>query len=398
MVCASATFADVREINFLEAHSVVKSKRIGTGMLTGMLILSVLVAPPIAGAVGDSAATTPATVAQSEGATPSVYWGAYLGARPEDTRALDTFEELANKRMAIIQSGQPWFRRGSYVPFQASYFQTIRDRGAIPLLDWAAWDTCCGSEQPQFQLRSIALGAHDAYLTEWARAAKAWKHPFFLRLNPEMNGWWSPWSEQANGNVPGESIAAWRHIVDLFRAQGATNATWVWCPNIEGQFSTPLDQLYPGDDYVDWTCMDGYNWGTDRNNSWQTFRQVFSGSNYNGGQDTYNDLLTLAPSKPIMIGETASSENGGSKGPWITQALGDDLLTRYPQVKALLWFNWNANDPNLGWNIDSSPEAQAAFADAIAQPAYAANNYKNLSVSPIPPPDALVTAASEPAP
>ncbi|MDQ6673867.1 MAG: hypothetical protein M3069_24515 [Chloroflexota bacterium] len=376
----------------------MKSKRIGAGILTGALVCSVLAAPPIAAAVGDAAAATSSTVAQSVSAQPSVYWGAYLGARPEDSQALDTFEQLANKRMAIIQWGQPWWRRGAYEPFQTSYFQRIRDRGAIPLLDWAAWDTCCGSEQPQFQLRSIVLGSHDAYLTQWARAAKAWGHPFFLRLNPEMNGWWSPWSEQANGNVAGDSIAAWQHIVDLFRAQGATNVTWVWCPNIEGQYSTPLDQLYPGDDYVDWTCMDGYNWGTDRNNSWQTFRQVFSGSNYNGGRDTYNDLLSLAPSKPIMIGETASSENGGSKAPWITQALATDLLTRFPQVKALLWFNWNANDPTLGWNIDSSPEAQAAFAEAIGLPAYAANDYRSLSVSPIPPPDALVTASNDQAP
>jgi hypothetical protein len=95
-----------------------------------------------------------------------------------------------------------------------------------------------------------------------------------------------------------------------------------------------------------------------------------------------------------MIGETASSENGGSKSAWITQALSKDLLAMFPQVKALLWFNWNANDPELGWGIDSSPEAQSAFADAIGQPAYASNDYRSLSVSPIPPPDALATAAT----
>ena len=78
-----------------------------------------------------------------------------------------------------------------------------------------------------------------------------------------MNGWWRPWSEQANGNHPGEFVAAWRHVVDIFRAQGATNVTWVWCPNIVGPKSQ-LTGLYPGDNYTDWVCMDGYNWGTDR--------------------------------------------------------------------------------------------------------------------------------------
>jgi hypothetical protein len=372
---------------------VVNRKGIGPGVLAGALLFSLFGAAPIASAVGDTASTP--RLAQPLSAPPSVYWGGYVGGWPEDTSAIDTFEQAATKRMSIIQWGQPWWRRGSYQPFQTAYFQQVRDRGGIPLIDWASWDTCCGPEQPEFNLQTIVNGDHDEYLTSWAQAARLWGHPFFVRLNPEMNGWWSPWSEQVNGNSPGDYVAAWQHVVDVFRGQGATNVTWVWCPNIIGQYSTPLDGLYPGDDYVDWTCMDGYNWGTDRGNAWQTFNQVFGFSTYNGGHNMYAELQALAPSKPIMIGETASSENGGSKPDWITQALRTDLLTAFPQVKALLWFNWNGNDPELGWTIDSSPEAQVAFADAIRLPAYASNQYKNLSVSPIPPPDALATAATQ---
>ena len=102
----------------------------------------------------------------------------------------------------------------------------------------------------------------------------------------------------------------WRHVHDVFTAQGATNVTWVWCPNIQGPKSTSLAEMYPGDSYVDWTCVDGYNWGTDQGNEWQTFNQIFAGSSYNGWYNTYQLLQQLAPSKPIMIGETASSENG----------------------------------------------------------------------------------------
>jgi len=189
-------------------------------------------------------------------------------------------------------------------------------------------------------------------------------------------------------------VRAWRHVVDLFRAQGANNVTWVWCPNISGQYSSQLEGLYPGDDYVDWTCMDGYNWGTTRGNLWQTFTQVFAGSDFNGNQNTYQELLDLAPDKPIMIGETASAESGGNKATWIKRAFGSELLTSFPQIRAIIWYDWNTNDPELEWAVDTSPEALAAFASAISQPAYASNGYATLSVSPIPPPDALAPLAA----
>src|SRR5207248_6715236 len=123
------------------------------------------------------------------------------------------FEDSVGKRTSVIQWGEPWFRRGAYQPFQTQFFDAVRARGDIPVLDWGSWDPCCGPWQPIFELREIGDGLHDAYLTNWARAAKAWGHPFFLRFDPEMNGAWSTWSEQVNHNRPGEFVRAWRHVV-----------------------------------------------------------------------------------------------------------------------------------------------------------------------------------------
>ena len=106
-------------------------------------------------------------------------------------------------------------------------------------------------------------GRYDAYIREFAEAAKAWGHPFFLRFNWEMNGNWFAWSEGVNGNQPGEYVAAWRHVHDIFTSVGATNATWVWCPNVDpGKEFDDLALALSGRRYVDWTCLDGYNWGT----------------------------------------------------------------------------------------------------------------------------------------
>ena len=109
--------------------------------------------------------------------------------------------------------------------------------------------------------------------------------------------------------------------------------------------------------------MNGYNWGGDR---WLSFANTFGLS--------YRTLLRLAPTKPIMIGETSPAEAGGSKAAWITQALKTELPKHFPQVKALLWFNWRIYDKNAWWpwEIESSPAAQQAFAAAISSPYYAA--------------------------
>jgi hypothetical protein len=323
-------------------------------------------------------------------ANTELYWGAYISGAPRDTSLIDAFEARVGKRAALIQFGQAWFHSGKYLPFPTADLQRVRDRGSIPVLNWTSWDYCCGEEQPRFRLNSISGGAHDAYITEWARAAKAWGHPMFLRFDHEMNGWWYPWNEQVNGNQEGDFVRAWRHVHDIFTSQGATNVTWVWCPNIVSPFSTPTAAVYPGDAYVDWTCMDGYNWGTDMNNAWQTFSQVTSGSPSYGGHNTYQELLDVAPSKPIMLAEMASSERGGSKAAWITDMLTAQLPTNFPQIKAVIWFNWNANDPSLSWPVESSPAALSAFVQGIASPYYASNTFGALNTAPIQPADGPV--------
>ena len=289
--------------------------------------------------------------------------------------------------MAILHWGQPWRMNGSNQPFQTAYFNNVRNRGSIPLLDWGSWDASGGPIQPDFQLNQIYDGQYDGYIQQWANDAKAWGHPFFLRFDWEMNGTWQfPWSEQLNLNQPGDYIKAWRHVHDIFTAAGAKNVTWVWCPNISSSVTRPFSALYPGDAYVDWTCFDGYNKYTD----WLSFNTVFTGSGINWLSDSYQELLTVAPNKPIMIGETASLEagDGGSKkAGWIADALGVQIPKALPKIKAVVWFNWDDNSPVLATlPIESSPASSAAFAAAIASDSYAANDFASLNTSPIPPP------------
>lgn len=320
-----------------------------------------------------------------------IYWGALVyGAAPSSENlgsngVFTQFEQHAGKKMSILHWGLPWKMWGHYMPLQTSYLTAVRNRGSIPLLDWGSFALGGGINQSDFQLADIANGAHDAYIRQFARDAKAWGHPFFLRFDWEMNGNWQfPWSEKLNGNKPGDYVRMWRHVHDIFKAEDANNVTWVWCPNVAGIGTTSLSSVYPGDAYVDWTCLDGYN----KYPTWLEFNQVFAADGINWLHDSYNEITTLAPSKPLMIGETASLEagdGGTKKAAWIRSAF-QNMPGRFPKIKAVVWFNWDDGNPGYSFPITSSGAAMQAFSGSISSSYYAANDFANLNTSPIPPP------------
>jgi hypothetical protein len=321
---------------------------------------------------------------------PKVYWGALVEARCPTTDDMkpgglfDTFEKRAQKKMSILHWGQPWKMDGKYLKFQTEYFTNVRNHGVIPLLDWGSWHLGYGTNQPDYQLRDIYEGKHDVYIKQWALDAKAWNHPFFLRFNWEMNGNWQfPWSEQLNGNQPGDFIKAWRHVHDIFTQNGTRNVTWVWCPNISGLTTRSMASLYPGDNYVDWTCLDGYN----KDSTWINFNTVFTGYGISWIKNSYEEILKVAPNKPLMIGEFASNEagdGGAKKAAWIRDAFLTQLPTKFPKIKAVVWFNWDDRNSAITFPIESSAASISAFAAGVKPAYYAANNYANLNQSPIP--------------
>jgi len=318
-----------------------------------------------------------------------VYWGAYVGGgqygltdAPWDMRSADRFEASTGKRMSLLEWGQDWFECSTSCGlrgFRADLMTKARARGYLPVLSWGSYAEAKGPDQPQFRLSEIIAGRYDSFIRRWALGAKKWGHPFFLRFDWEMNTNGVPYSEHANGNRPGEFVRMWRHVHRIFTQVGARNVTWVWCPNVEYDESVkPLSALYPGDAYVDWTCLDGYNWGTSPTHpaGWMSFDTVFRG--------TY-DLVTdrIAPSKPVMIGETASTELGGSKARWIADALGIEIPSRYPRVAAVVWFNKYWDD--MDWPIETSQAAVDAMRAALASHAYVTNKFRRAPSGPIKP-------------
>jgi hypothetical protein len=318
----------------------------------------------------------------------TVYWGAEIGPQitgkwaPWDMNAVSAFASSTGKRPSIVAFNIPFVGCGTPTTcwpygFPAPQMASLRQYGAIPLLNWSSMSAPLSVNEPRYRLAAVRRGAWDKVIRNFATEAKAWGHPFLLRFDWEMNGHWFPWAEAANGNAPGQFVAAWRHVHDIFTAVGATNATWVWCPTADFLNNlTSLADLYPGDGYVDWTCIDGYNQGTlSKPTGWMTFDQVF--------YSTYNEITaTIAPTKPMLIGEIGSSERGGSKAAWITATL-SDILVNYPRIRGAVWFDVFSGQSD--WPIETSPTATDAFRRAIANPLYATNSYGGLATSPIAP-------------
>jgi hypothetical protein len=206
--------------------------------------------------------------------------------------------------------------------------------GRIPLICW---------EPAKIDFRKIIDGSLDQTIKARASGSKALVKKFFLDFAAEMNG-----DEAWSGNNAPLYVSAYRHIHDLFTAAGANNVVWAWCPNVTdtaGGNRTTMD-YYPGDAYVDWTGVDGYNWGT-KNGGWQSFQQVF--------QNIYP--LLAAKKKPILIGEMASAEAGGDKSKWIDGII-PTLRANFPRIKGLVWFDVNKE---ADWRISSSPASEASY-------------------------------------
>jgi hypothetical protein len=207
-------------------------------------------------------------------------------------------------------------------------------------------------------LTDILSGSQNAIIDDFARSAKAYGKPFFLRFAHEMNGDWYGWSGAKNGNDPSKYVAAWQYVWNRFQALGATNVIWVWCPNgdsVPGLSWNDLNNYYPGDAYVDWVGVDFYGlmWG-----------------NQDPGLMMDKVYVNYGSRKPIMVGETAAADCTHyatgvtmTKDAWITRFF-TDLSTR-PNIKAFFWFNENKE---ADWRITScpSPASQNAYRAAVA--------------------------------
>jgi len=271
--------------------------------------------------------------------------GCAIGAYVNGMENLSSFQTMIGRKLAVVLWYVHWEE-----PFPAAEANLVSANGSIPLITWEPW-----LNNPLGTLEAIASGSYESYVRSFMRAAKDWGKPLFLRFAHEMNGNWYPWDGFHNGESAGPDAykRAWIYIYRIREELKADNVNLVWCPNNTNQPNASWNKIvayYPGDQYVDWIGMDGYNWGWE---NWQSFDSVFG--------NVYNTLTALT-GKPLMIGEFASgTSETGDKAAWITDAF-SKIESNYPRIKIFCWFNINKE---RDWRINSSASSEAAFRSAL---------------------------------
>lgn len=300
-----------------------------------------------------------------------VFIGIFRPPAPFNMDVMDSYKEITDKSPAILMWFQPWSDRGSNQFDTAAVVATFR-RGAIPMITWEPWDPGVNPNlvrepgvQPDFELEHINNGRYDDYVRDWAQKIAAVGGPIMLRPMHEMNGEWYPWSGSSNNNSPEEFVEAWKRIHRIFEEEGATNVTWVWSVNRSSHPDVPENRppaYYPGDEYVDWTSLSGFNWGDTRSfTKWEEFDQL------------YDEPLEYLKSldKPIVISEFGSVETPGNKAEWIHNAYGQ-VRRLHPEIKAVVYYDKREKGlkGEQGWEIESTPESVEAFEEAVSYDHY----------------------------
>lgn len=245
--------------------------------------------------------------------------------------------------------------------FPDAFVRAVRQAGSIPVISWEPWLTdfdgdrreglAPTGERDAGGLGAIAAGTYDFYVDRWARKAVAYGGPILMRFAHEMNDPYRyPWGPQ--NNAPEDFVAAWRHVVDRFRAAGADNVLWVWSPHpAYGEFQT----FYPGEEWVDWVGATALNYGAAAPWSrWWSFRETFG---------RYYEQLS-AFGKPIVIAELGSVGVGGDRAGWYAAAL-DSLPSAYPAVRGVILFASSADATVTGKEVDWSIVDDTAVSRAV---------------------------------
>lgn len=287
---------------------------------------------------------------------------------PESAQALDQYAAMVGRKPDIVMD----YSNVTDPLLTRTEVANLSSRGETPLISWQLFQS--GYSGPTIPLAQIAAGAYDGDLRRAAAEAKAM--PFgeiLIRFGHEMNGNWYGWSGD-----PAAFVAAWRHVVSIFRAEGATNVKWVWSANVDNG-SYPFKAYFPGDEWVDYTGLDGYNWGTAGIgvNRWESLAQVFSSS--------YAQLTQLS-SKPVILTEVSSSEVGGDKAAWIREGFLKTIPQSFPRVNAVVWYDRSQEE---NWRIDSSASSLAAYREVVASSIYGGPNQAPAAASTEPAPAAL---------
>jgi hypothetical protein len=249
--------------------------------------------------------------------------------------ALRTYQPIAEFSGAVGQ--QPnlvGYYSGWGEPFETSFAETASRHSAITIVQW---DPTLAS------VSKIAADGYDSYLRSFADSVREFGHPVVIGFGHEMNAYWYSWGYR---HIPPSTfVAAWRHIVTVFRARHAENVTWLWTLQADEPGTGPIASWWPGKKYVTWVGIDGYYYYPS-----ETFFSIFG--------KTIAEVRALT-GLPVLLSEVAV-------GPKADQARKiPDLFAGMRQygTLGLVWFDIAQHNGvyHQDWRIEDNQAAEKAF-------------------------------------
>ncbi len=286
------------------------------GSLAASLLFTLIACVPGEGAQHSSVRSVPA-------------FGVALEGYPTTPAMIDQAKASTGLPVRLVQFYSQWpedpMAEDTFATNLGASLSAIGAAGAVPCVTWEPMSIGEGGRETVISAGRILAGEYDAYIEAYARTVRGFGGLVLVRLAHEMNLERYHWGTDVGAygpKSPGLYQAMFRHVVDIFRAQGAGNALFVFCPNVDSIPAAAWNRIaayYPGDSYVDVLGMDGYNWGTTHtkavhgyDSTFRSFKEIFL--------PLYEDLRALAPAKPLMVFETSSASSGGDKARWAAEA------------------------------------------------------------------------------
>jgi mannan endo-1,4-beta-mannosidase len=305
---------------------------------------------------------------RSAAAANTTLLGVYYGNQGWKMDQVRHMEEWQGKKHAVVNLFTNWCNRTKTMDdlFKQQLINIWNNQN-VPMITWEPF-LCSASQTPADVEVKAAAGTYDSYLGAWADRLKVYlsgpdgrygtsdDRRAYLRLGHEMNGDWYPWGAAVGNNSPDDFVAMWRHVRGIFDARqlDSSRVQWVWVVNHTDNGGFTAEQYYPGDNFVDWVGIDGYNWGTSQSwSSWKSPEEVYD--------DMIGRLRTLAVGKPLSITEYASSTattggpNVAAKSQWIT-AVQTYVLAK--DVRLVAWFN---EDKEADWAVFGGSNGDSSY-------------------------------------
>jgi hypothetical protein len=257
------------------------------------------------------------------------YLGVYESGPPHTYQSVTEFAKASGRPPNLVGYYSGWG-----VPFARSFAETVQRHGAVTILQM---------DPTYASIAAVAGGGYDQYLRAFADSVREFGHPVVIGFGHEMNANWYSWGYK---HVPAPTfVAAWRHIVSLFRNQGADNVTWLWTINQDLSTTGPLASWWPGARYVTWVGIDGYYYRPS-----STFTTVFG--------ETIAQVRTFTR-KPVLLSEAGVGPQAGQSAKIQNLFAG----MRQYQTLGLVWFDIAQHQGiyHQDWRIEDSRAATAAF-------------------------------------